>query len=621
MHLTHTDDETDQGTRSSRGRIRLFVLLALLAIFLLIAFVPPLFNMSRFQQRIARNISAALGRPVHFDHVSLTLLPMPGFTLENFVVDEDPAFGFEPILRAGEVRVTLRISSLWRRHVEFSKISLGAGETGVSPSVNLVHASNGAWNIESLLLRASQLQAAPTDQRFAGPDRRFPYIEATNARLNLKLDQEKTPFSLTEADFALWLPEPHQWHLRLEARPIRTDTNSGDTGTLRVEGTMGGADLNATSLAQIPIDLHGSWHDAQLGGLSQLVLGNDSGLRGDVSVSFGILGTVGHNAITTDIQLTKARRADFVPDHLISLEAACGAASGETFRSFTSIECHWPPADSSDRGILILTADLPDVSNPDSGSANITFPALPARTFFDWLSVATPHPPTGFSGTGTLAGKLAWHPSAETGSLSSQLNWEGELEFSGESLSLPALGPEKISLGDVLVRSTQQPEQPSPRAHPVVAQAAGNGGFDLLPITLDLGGKQPATLEGHFDANGYTLHLIGNAIPARVLALGDAVPQFGDGLHEVLDPDPVPVAADPPTAPAGNGRGRGRAPVESVPATPVAEDPAPVHLDLTATRAWGGTQVWRETAQPAAHTSPRKLSRREPSATTQTAGQ
>ena len=549
MQPTHTDDETDQGTRPpSRGRTRIAGLLALLVFFLLVAFLPPLFNVSRFQQRIARNISAALGRPVHFDRLSLTLLPLPGFTLKTFVIDEDPAFGSEPILRADQVGITLRMGSLLSHHIEFSKIAF------TEPSVNLVHASNGKWNIESLLLRASHLQAAPTDQRFAGPDRRFPYIEATGARLNLKLDEEKTPYSLTDADFALWLPEPHQWRLRLEARPIRTDTSSGDTGTLRVEGTLGGTDLNAASLAQVPVDLHGDWQDAQLGGLSRLVLGRDGGLRGDVSVSFGILGTVGHNAITTDIKLAKARRADFVPDHLLSLEAACNAIAGDTFQSFTSIECHWPPAGSSDRELLILTADLPDVSKPDSGSANITFPALPAGTFFDWLSVATPHPPTGFAGTGTLAGSIAWHPqpAASAGSGSSQLDWSGELDFTGESLKLPASGPEGIPLGDVLVHSTPQPEEPSPHSRRVgtahSAQASGDGGFDLLPVSLDLGGKQPVILDGHFDADGYTLHITGSAIPARILALGDAVPQFGDGLDQVLDANPSPAQPVPPTS-------------------------------------------------------------------------
>jgi len=579
MQPTHTDDETAQGTQPrSRARGRLILLVALLLVLLLIIFVPPLINVSRLQQRIAANISAALGRPVHFDHVTLTLFPLPGFTLEGFVIDEDPAFGYEPILRADQVQVTLRISSLWHSHTEFSKISF------TEPSVNLVHTASGHWNIETLLLQASHLQAAPTSQRFAGPARRFPYIEATGARLNLKLDQAKSPFSLTDTDFALWLPEPHQWHLRLEAHPTRTDTTPGDTGTVRLEGTLGGADLNASSLDQIPIDLRGNWQDAQLGGLSRLALGDDRGLRGDFSLNFRILGTVAHNAIATDIKLAKARRAAFVPDHMLSLEATCNANATGTFHSFSSIECHWPPAGSSDPSILILTASVPDVADTRSATATITLPALPSNTFFDWLSVASPHPPTGLAGAGTLAGTLTWQSPvpAQPGSFS------GDLEFSGGSLAIDPASNRSIPLGDVIFRSTP-PAAPAPSRHHAPAAIPVPGSFDLLPVTLALGGKQPATLEGHFDPSGYTLHLTGTVIPARLLELGTAVPQLGDGLQPALDEITGP-ASNPDAKPASDA------------------NQAPIHIDLTATRAWGGPQTWSQTTPPASH--PRAHSRR-----------
>src|SRR5579871_2479640 len=194
--------EVDSGYRFRRGLAGVLVFVLVL---LLMAFVPPLINVNRLQRRIARNIGASVGRPVHFDNLSLTLLPLPGFTLENFVIDEDPAFGYEPILHAAEVHAILRLTSLWSGHPEFSRISL------TDPtSVNLVHLSDGRWNIQSLLFQTSHIPAAPTAQRYAGSAPRFPYIEATGARVNLKLDQRKTPFSLSDAEFALWKPEANQ---------------------------------------------------------------------------------------------------------------------------------------------------------------------------------------------------------------------------------------------------------------------------------------------------------------------------------------------------------------------------------------------------------------------------
>jgi AsmA family len=601
MHTTNTHSEAELDTGSPhRLRNRLAGIFTILLVVLVIAFIPPLINVGRYQHRIASNISASLGRTVTFDRVSLTLLPLPGFTLDNFVIAEDPAFGSEPILRADHVNVTLRISSLWGRRVEFSKISLTE-----STSVNLVRLPNGKWNIESLLLQASHIEAAPTAQRFASAAPRFPYIEATGARLNLKLDQEKTPFSLTDAEFALWLPEPHQWHLRLLAHPMRTDLSPGDTGTLRVEGTLGGngspAAQFANSLAQIPIDLHGQWQDAQLGDLSRLLSGSDAGLRGDFSMTFGLLGTIEYNTVTTDIKLANARRADFVPPSPLSLEAGCRAIASNTFHSFSSIECHWPPADSSDPSTLILAASLPDVSRPQSSSGQITFPALPADTFFNWLSVATPHPPTGLAGSGTLAGTVAWVPNPKSADF--QSTWSGELELSGASLDLGSANHQPISLADVILRSTPRPVAPA-HSRPKVAALSdlAPDSFDLLPISLDLGGKEPAILEGHLDATGYTLHLAGSVIPARLVSLGDAIPQLGEGLKDcLLQLALIPPAesTETPAMSRGGARGSVVLPNPAPDGAPVQDQPT--HIDLTATRPWDSPQVWHPTAAPPTH--------------------
>ncbi len=579
MQVNSINDETDHDTRPApRGYRGAIVIFCVLFAILLLTLVPPLINVSRFQRRIEGNISNSVGRPVHFKNVTLTLFPVPGFTLEDFVVDEDAVFGSEPILRADEVKVNLRLSTIWRRHVEFSKISL------TEPHVNLVRAANGKWNIESLLLQASQIQAAPTAQPFAGYAPRFPYIEATGARVNLKLDQQKTPFSFTDADFALWLPEAHQWHLRLEAHPTRTDTVPGDTGILKMEGTLGGAETragdNAAVLGQIPISLQGAWQDAQLGGLSRLLFGDDAGLRGDISLTFAMLGTIEHNSITTNITIKNARRADFVPLRPLSLEAACHATAGDTFHSFTSIECDWPPPDSSDASTLIIAANLPDVSTLQSRTVQVTRPAPPAAPGFDWLSVATPHPPVGLTGPGTLSGSLIWGSS-----IGQPLStWTGDLEFSGGLLQLDPAGQRSVPLGDIVLRSTPPPVAPRPKTHVAPAPTAvAIDSFDLLPISLPLGGKQPAILEGHLDHTGYTLHLAGIVLCADLLAVGKAVPQLGDGLQQILE-KVAPAAPDPDSKP-DNAGGESSHSLTTL----------PIHLDLTATRLWGAQQVWHET--------------------------
>lgn len=559
-------------------RTRLAWVLSAILLVLLLVIVPPLLNVSRFQRRIASNLSNSLGRPVHLDRVSLTLLPLPGFTLENFVVNEDPAFGYEPILRANEVRATVRISSLWSHHVEFSRISLTE-----PTSLNLVRLPDGRWNFEPVLLQASRIEAAPTAQTFSGSAPRFPYIEASGARINLKLGQEKTPYALTDSDFALWLPSPRQWHFRLQAHPARTDVAPSDAGVLRLEGTLGDSAARATTLAQVPIDLHAVWGAAPVAGLSRIALGRDIGLRGELTVDLDAVGTVDSAQLAATISLAHGRRADFIPSELLSFEANCKAREAGQFQSFTDIECRWPPAVGAQAAMLQLAASVPDVRDVHSASAEIALAAVPAPVLLEWLQAATPHPPTSLVGTGVLAGSLAWHPTAQPA-------WTGDLALSGESLQLPGhTGSNPIPLGDVSLRSAgpATPRKREGAGRVTLASArpsAAPAGFDLQPLSLPLGGRQPAVLEGHFDGSGYSLHLAGSATMSRLLDLADSTPQFGEGLRELLAPETIePTVAADAIAPHSNTAAKKGA------AQPADEAE---RIDFTATRQWGQPQTW-----------------------------
>ena len=171
MQESNPSHDVSAAEFSSAATRRLVALFIAVFALLLLLLLPPYLNVSRLQRRVARNISASLGRPVHFDQITLDLLPIPGFTLQNFVVDENPEFGSEPILRASQVHANIRLRSLWSRHVEFSRISL------TEPSVNLVQTANGQWNIGELLLQASRTPsvAASAAQTSAGPEPELPY--------------------------------------------------------------------------------------------------------------------------------------------------------------------------------------------------------------------------------------------------------------------------------------------------------------------------------------------------------------------------------------------------------------------------------------------------------------
>lgn len=570
VSLPEEQAETPHAPAPRRSHFHHFRFLYLgLAIVLLLVFVPPLVSVGRYQRRIASSISSSLGRPVHFDRVSLTLLPLPGFTIDNLVVGEDPAFGYEPIIRANSVRATLRLSSLWRRRVEFSTISFS------DPSVNLVHASNGQWNIEGILLRASQIETAPTAQRRAGPAPRFPYIEASGARLNIKQEQEKLPFSLVDADFALWLPDPHQWHLRLRARPTRTDSNASDTGTIELETTLGAA----SSLSQIPLNLEGQWRDAQLGEATRVLLGHDAGWRGQMNISAHIRGTFGENALTARLHLIEARPADFVPEKPLTTEAECFATATGIFHAFEDLRCNWPPAPSPQTSSITLTGSIPNVHRLNESSIEIGTLGIPGSTLVSWLRATNSKVPSNLTISGLLTGNLIYgtpNPDSKEIRITSDANpWHGQLTLKDSSLrTMSGQSSTILFSGDVHLQSVDS-LPPSHHRNTTSVRTLPYG-FMLSPIPLLLGGHDPAVLSGHFDSAGYTLYLTGNATPPRLAALAEALPPLGKGLLDVL----------PPNHPAT----------------------APFHIDLMTTRSWGSQQIWQ--ANSTLQTQPAKSTHR-----------
>ncbi len=224
---------------SSKRRIVAAAALIVLLLFLL----RP--GASRLKSRIVSSISSGVGRPVDIGSVHLRLLPRPGFDLENLVVYDDPAFGAEPMLRASEVTAALRLTSLLRGRLEIARLDL------TEPSLNLVHAPGGRWNLEALLERTAHIPLAPTGKAKSEPRPAFPYIQATSARINFKSGPEKKPYALTNADFSLWQDSENSWGVRLKAQPFRTDLNLNDTGLLQVNGTWQRADDSARHAAAV----------------------------------------------------------------------------------------------------------------------------------------------------------------------------------------------------------------------------------------------------------------------------------------------------------------------------------------------------------------------------------
>lgn len=540
-HAEGQDSEPRRFTLPPRRRLLLIA--GVLGALVLAAVLPPLINVNRFRRQIATSIGASLGRPVHLGSVTLSLLPLPGLTLENFVVSEDPAFGTEPVIYASSVRATLRVSSLWRRRVEFSRISLDE-----PTSVNLVHRADGRWNVESILLQAARLQAAPTGQRGVGDAPRFPYIEATSARVNLKMGLEKMPLSLTEAKFALWLSEPELWKLRLEAHPTRTDTAATDTGTLRLEGTLG----RAPALREVPLEMKGEWSAAPLGAVSKVLLGWDAGFRGLMTLNATVHGTLGENVLESQLLLKEVRRADFVPAQMLNVDLSCKGEAKNLFHTFVGVRCAWPSdkatKDGGNDAGMIVTGDLQDVRHPQAVVGQLQLKDVSATWLLDAMRIASNRISAQLTATGAISGNVLYG------------------ESSRGQFAKPTKRREQVVAGNFRIANARVARgEGRPFLDGDVEGELRANDLTILPLPIHLGAPAPAFIDGHVGWDGYRIHLTGPVLRSRLLELADALPQFGDGLREVLPP--ASNAADPSE-----------------------------RVDLFSSRLWTRSQMWTQAA-------------------------
>ena len=177
-----------------RKHRRLWLALAVVLVLLAVLIVPPLVSINQYKNQITSLMAASLGRPVRLSSVELRLLPRPGFVLTDLSVEEDPAYGAEPILHANSVTASFRLLSLWRGRLEIGRVSVDEA------SLNLVRTDAGRWNLDSFFRTAAAKALANTGRRRAIP---LPYLEATNSRINIKQGAEKLPFSLIDTDLSV----------------------------------------------------------------------------------------------------------------------------------------------------------------------------------------------------------------------------------------------------------------------------------------------------------------------------------------------------------------------------------------------------------------------------------
>lgn len=219
---------------------------------------------SRLNRYLTARLETAFGRHVQVGKYSFSILQGVRLKADSVTVAEDPRLGQEYFLRADELAVSFRWRALLRGRFEVGTLSL------TRPSLNLLHTSDGRWNLAEWLPRPSGTGSAN-----AGAAPRLQRIEVDSGRINFKRGPDKLPFALVEVNGAVEQDGPGRWRLDLEAQPARAAVVVQQAGTVRLQGTVGG-----TSSRLRPADLELTWQDASLSDLLRFARNDDYGVRG-----------------------------------------------------------------------------------------------------------------------------------------------------------------------------------------------------------------------------------------------------------------------------------------------------------------------------------------------------
>lgn len=232
----------------------------LVAFVLLAAWWVPKISAAKYRDPIRAALERALGRKVEISDVRFRLLPLPGFTVTNLIVSEDPAVGAEPAAYVGTVDATPRFLSLFSGRLALSSVDLE------DASITLSRAEPGSesgvrWNFASMI--------RPTHTAD------FPSVHMRSGRINFKFGDTKSIFYLLNTDVDLWPPSNGaNWTVRVHGQPARTDRPARGFGYFSASGQWRRSDNSVTLDVKL--------EQSELGDVLTLFEGHESGVLGEI---------------------------------------------------------------------------------------------------------------------------------------------------------------------------------------------------------------------------------------------------------------------------------------------------------------------------------------------------
>ncbi len=267
------------------------VVLAIVAV----AAIPSLVDLPQLQAYVAQSAAHALGRPVKFSSLSLSVLPLPAIVLRDLEIAEDPRFGNAPFLKVGEGRFRLSLGPLISRRVEFAELALER------PRVELIQDGSGRWNVASLGAASESGPAAskaPGRGAGMGAATSIPVVSRVrivDGALHYQIRAAKGPateyrvegMKLTFEGLGSGAPVGIEGEAQI---------NPGAVG-IKLDGTLS-SPPGAGTLAAAPVKGEISLDAKDLAALTGFLLGPSPALSGPVKGKLALTGTLGRLALS-----------------------------------------------------------------------------------------------------------------------------------------------------------------------------------------------------------------------------------------------------------------------------------------------------------------------------------
>ena len=269
-------------------------LFLLVCVLFLLGAVAPFIRANWLSDRIKQELESSLGRKVEFQSVHFTLFAGPGFSLENVTIGEDPRFGLEPFAFVPALDAHLRLDKLLSGQIRFTSFRL------IGPSLNLVKASDGSWNVVQLLGRLSAPRRPVLNL--------FPTFEVSEGRVDIKLGARKTVLYISQSDLSVYPQRSGKVYIRFSGSPARTDRAGMGFGHFRGYVNWFAAGPRANQLeSRIRLD------PSNLSELTTLFAGHDAGVHGNVSSVLAIVGPASALRVEGELTLNDVHRWDLLP--------------------------------------------------------------------------------------------------------------------------------------------------------------------------------------------------------------------------------------------------------------------------------------------------------------------